>query len=75
MSGTRKAPVSVISLTGAMENGHVCETVQPSTTQSTTPTTSRQRISDLLGHGQTSARWRATEIEAVADAVEKAVIE
>lgn len=53
----KNAPTSAATLTGAVENGRVYETVQPSTKNDTTNGEGRQpfRVSDLLLRGQDNA--------------------
>lgn len=52
----KSAPTSAATLTGAVENGRVCETVQPSAKNFTTDGAGRQlRIADLLLHGEENA--------------------
>ena len=57
MTDKRKAPASAATLTGAVENGPVCQTAHASTTDDTTPAAENQpfRVSDLLLHGQGNA--------------------
>ncbi len=57
MSKTEKAPTSAATLTGAVENGSVCKTAQPSTRNDTTPAAERQpfRIAGLLLTGTENA--------------------
>lgn len=57
MSKKKKPPTSAATLTGAVENGRVCETVQPSTSEHTTSPAENQpfRIADLLHPGAENA--------------------
>ena len=57
MSKKKKPPTSAATLTGAVENGRVCETVQPSTSEHTTSPAENQpfRIADLLHPGAKNA--------------------
>ena len=53
MSEKKKAPTSAATLTGAVENGRVCKTVQSPTSEHTTSPAENQpfRIADLLHPG------------------------
>ena len=57
MRGTKKAPASAATLTGAVENGSVCETAQPSTKDSIISAGDSQtfRVADLLLVGEEHA--------------------
>lgn len=57
MSEKKKAPTSAATLKGAVENGHVCKTVQSPTSEHTTSPAENQpfRIADLLHPGAGNA--------------------
>ena len=57
MSENRKPPASAATLTGAVENGRVCKTVQSPTSEHTTSPAENQpfRIADLLHPGAGNA--------------------
>ena len=57
MSKKKKPPTSAATLTGAVENGRVCETVQSPTSEHTTSPAENQpfRIADLLHPGAGNA--------------------
>ena len=57
MSEKKKAPTSAATLTGAVENGRVCKTVQSPTSEHTTSPAENQpfRIADLLHPGAGNA--------------------
>lgn len=57
MSKKKKPPTSAATLTGAVENGRVCETVQSPTSEYTTSPAENQpfRIADLLHPGAGNA--------------------
>jgi len=60
MSKKKKPPTSAATLTGAVENGRVCETVQPSTHDFTTPAAEGQtfHVADFLRPGAENAMFR-----------------